>query len=169
VFAPIVLLGDQSPVSGQAGFRRDDCRDFPKKATPERHRLGRQAPALIVVQPETLSSELLPQYPVFLAEVIDRVALLLVQPTGDGNHEPSKRVEGPAHWQRTAAKIIVTGSRNRMIWSRSSFWTLRESVWCWLASGRTEVIFLSGALSLACQFLFWPGIVRPASGRFRRR
>jgi hypothetical protein len=44
-----------------------------------------------------------------------------------------------------------------------------ESVQCWLASGRTEVIFLSGALSLACQFLFWPGIVRPASGRFRRR
>ena len=65
---------------------------------------------LIVVQPETLSSELLPLYPVFFAEVIDRVALLLVQPAGDGNHEQSKRVEGPAHWHGIAAKTIVTGS-----------------------------------------------------------
>jgi hypothetical protein len=115
VLAPIVLLGDQLPVPGQEGFRRDDCRDFPKNATPEHLRLGRQAPALIVVQPETLSSELLPQYPVFFAEVIDRVALLLVQPADDGNHEQSKRVEGPAHWHRIAAKIIVTSSANCVI------------------------------------------------------
>jgi hypothetical protein len=40
---------------------------------------------------------------------------LPVQPAGDGNHEQSKGVEGPAHWHRIAAKIIGTGSRNRMI------------------------------------------------------
>ena len=44
-----------------------------------------------------------------------------------------------------------------------------ESVWCWLASGRMEVIFLCGALSLTCQFLFWSGIVRPESGGFHRQ
>jgi hypothetical protein len=37
---------------------------------------------------------------------------------------------------------------------------IRESAWCWLASGRTEVIFRSGVLTLACQFLFWSGVVR---------
>jgi len=115
VLAPIALPGDQLPVSGQEGFRRDDCRDFPKNATPGHLRLGRQAPAPIVVQPETLVAELLPQHPVFFAEVIDRVALLPVQTAGDGNHEPSKRVEGPAHWHGIAAKTEVTGSRNRMI------------------------------------------------------
>jgi hypothetical protein len=77
--------------------------------------LAAKPPALIVVQPETLSSELLPQYPVSFAEAIDHVALLLVQPAGDGNHEQSKRVEGPAHWHGIAAKTIVTGSANRMI------------------------------------------------------
>jgi len=102
-------------VSGQAGFRRDDCRDFPKNATPGHLLLGCQAPALIVVQPEKLYSELLPQYSVFFAEVVGRVALLPVQPAGDGNHEQSKRVEGPADWHRIAAQTIVTGSRNRMI------------------------------------------------------
>jgi hypothetical protein len=53
--------------------------------------------------------------------------------------------------------------------TRSDILTIRELVWCWLASGRMEVIFLSGTLSLACQFLFWSRIVRVESGGFRRR
>jgi hypothetical protein len=77
VFAPIVLPGDQLPVSDQAGFRRDDCRDFPKNVSAQLFGLGCQAPALIVVQPETLVSELLPEHPVLFVEVTDRVALLL--------------------------------------------------------------------------------------------
>ena len=34
-----------------------------------------------------------------------------------------------------------------------------ESVWWWLASGRDEVILLSGGAMLTCQFLYWSGIV----------
>jgi hypothetical protein len=34
-----------------------------------------------------------------------------------------------------------------------------ESDWWWMASGRTEVILLSAAAMLTCQFLFWSGIV----------
>ena len=34
-----------------------------------------------------------------------------------------------------------------------------ESVWWWLASGRTEVIVFSAVLMFTCQFLFWSGIV----------
>jgi len=30
ILAPIVLLDDQLPASGQEGFRRDDYRDFPR-------------------------------------------------------------------------------------------------------------------------------------------
>jgi hypothetical protein len=58
----------------------------------------------IVVQTESFASQLLPQYPVFFAEVIDRVALLLAQTTGNGNQEQSKRVKGPAHWASVAPK-----------------------------------------------------------------
>ena len=66
--------------------------------------------ALIVVQTESFASQLLPQDPVFLAKVIDRVALLLAQPTGDRNQQESERVEGPAHWHRITAKTVVKGS-----------------------------------------------------------
>ena len=33
------------------------------------------------------------------------------------------------------------------------------SVWWWLAPGRNDVLVLSGGLMLACQFLYWSGIV----------
>jgi hypothetical protein len=48
-------------------------------------------------------------------KVIDRVALLPVQPAGDGKREQSNRVEGPALWRGMAAGIVVAGSRNRVI------------------------------------------------------
>jgi hypothetical protein len=99
-------------VPSQEGFRRNDCGNFPKNATPEHLRLDRQATALIVVQPEALSAELLPQHPILFAEVINDVALLLAQPTGDRNQQQSERVEGPAHWASIAAKTIATGSAN---------------------------------------------------------
>jgi hypothetical protein len=70
---------------------------------------------LVVVQTESLSTELLPQHSILFAEVIDRVVLLLAQPTGDRNQQESKWVEGPAHWHRIAAKTAATGSANCMI------------------------------------------------------
>jgi len=71
-------------VPSQEGLRRNDGGDFPQQPTPEHLRFDRQA-ALIVVQPGALSAELLPQHPFLFAEVIDGVALLLAQPTGDRN------------------------------------------------------------------------------------
>ena len=35
-----------------------------------------------------------------------------------------------------------------------------DSVWFWLSSGRWELIFAFGVLSVACQVLFWSGVVR---------
>src|SRR5207302_1709115 len=34
-----------------------------------------------------------------------------------------------------------------------------ETMWFWLRSGRWELIFVSGVLSVVCQLLFWSGIV----------
>ena len=51
----------------------------------------------------------------------------------------------------------------------------RESVWGWLASGRPDVLLLSGASMLECQFLYWSSIVtrgettRGDKSRVRRR
>lgn len=35
-----------------------------------------------------------------------------------------------------------------------------DTVWFWLSSGRWELIFVFGVLSVVCQLLFWSGIVR---------
>jgi hypothetical protein len=82
---PIVLLGDQLPVPGQEGFRRDDGGEFTQKATPDLLGLGCQAPALVIVQAESLVSELCPENSVLFAEIIDGLPLLLAQPTGNRN------------------------------------------------------------------------------------
>jgi len=36
-----------------------------------------------------------------------------------------------------------------------------ETVWFWLSSGRWELIFVAGVLSVVCQLLFWSGVVLP--------
>ncbi len=43
-----------------------------------------------------------------------------------------------------------------------------ESMWLWLRSGRWELIFVSGVLSVVCQLLFWSGIVRTCNRRIGR-
>jgi len=115
LFAPIVFLGDQLPMPSQERLGSDDGGNFMKDATAQLFGLGCQAPTLVVVQTETLVPELLPEHPVLFAEVIDRVALLLTQPSGDRNQQQSKRVEGAAHGARIAAKTVTTGSATRTI------------------------------------------------------
>src|SRR5882757_10341567 len=95
--AAIVFLSDQPPMPSQKHFWRNDGRDFPKNASPEPLRLGRQTSTLIVVQPEAPVAQLLSEYSVFLPQVIDRVPLLLTQPAGDRNHQQPERIEGRAH------------------------------------------------------------------------
>lgn len=65
---------------------------------------------LVVVQMESPAPQLLPEPPVLFAEVIDRVALLLTQPSGNGNHEQSKRGEDPAHGARIAGRTSATAA-----------------------------------------------------------
>ena len=66
--AAIVFLSDQPPMPSQKRFWRDDRRDFPKNASPEPLRLGRQTSTLIVVQPEAPVAQLLSEYSVFLPQ-----------------------------------------------------------------------------------------------------
>ena len=42
-----------------------------------------------------------------------------------------------------------------------------ETMWLWLRSGRWELIFVSGTLSVVCQLLFWSGILRTGKCRTR--
>jgi hypothetical protein len=67
---------------------------------------------LVIVQAESLVSELLPKDAILFAEIIKRVTLLLAQPTGDRNQQESKRVKRLAHSDKIAANTAVTGSRS---------------------------------------------------------
>ena len=44
-----------------------------------------------------------------------------------------------------------------------------ETMWLWLRSGRWELIFVSGVLSVVCQLLFWSGIVRRGNAESAER
>jgi hypothetical protein len=48
---------------------------------------------LVIIQAQTLVSELLAQYAVLFLEVIDYVALVLVQPPGERNQQQAKGIE----------------------------------------------------------------------------
>jgi hypothetical protein len=99
----------------QQGLGSDDGGDFAKDATAKHLGLGCQAAALVVVQTETLVTEMLSQRSILFTEIIDGVPLLLTQPAGDRNQQQSKRVKGPAHWARIPAGSFVTGSASRTI------------------------------------------------------
>jgi len=43
-----------------------------------------------------------------------------------------------------------------------------DSVWFWVSSGRWELIFATGVLSVVCHLVFWSGIVRMDNRRLRR-
>ena len=43
-----------------------------------------------------------------------------------------------------------------------------ETVWFWLSSGRWELMFVSGVLSVVYHLVFWSGIVRTGNRRIRR-
>jgi hypothetical protein len=72
-------------------FRRDQGLQFLKHPAAQFLGLDGQTPALITIQAQPLVSELLAQHAVLFLEVIDHVALMLVQPAAS---EISSRRKG---------------------------------------------------------------------------
>ena len=110
--AAIVFSGDQFPLPPEKGFWRDDGRDFPKNWPPEPLRSGRQTSTLIVVQLQAPVAQLLSEYSVLLPQVVDRIALLLTQPSSDRDQQQPERIEGRAHCDRIPSKESVTAMAN---------------------------------------------------------
>ena len=59
-------------------------------AATQRATLGREAASLGVREAKLLTAELFEQYPVLLFEVLDRVELVAVDPTGKHQHQEPK-------------------------------------------------------------------------------
>jgi hypothetical protein len=79
---------------GENGVRRHDGRDLREQLAAEHHALRCQAAPLVIAQSEALTAELLFQQPVLLSEVIDHVALMLVQPAGQKGENKLKGLQG---------------------------------------------------------------------------
>jgi hypothetical protein len=83
--------------SGQEGFRAHDGSDLLEHSPPQVLRLSGQANALIVGEAQPARSELLAEHAVLSLEIIDHLALLLVDPARQSNNEEAERMRQRRH------------------------------------------------------------------------
>ncbi len=93
----VVLPGDQAPVPAQDGLGSDDASDLFKDLAAQDLAFDSEAATLIIAQTEASIAQLLAKDVVLLKEVLDDVALLAVDPGGEGDEE---ELEGG--WERSA-------------------------------------------------------------------
>jgi hypothetical protein len=105
----IVLLGDQFPMPSQQGLRRDNGGDLGQNLPPQAFGPDGQSPALIVIEAQSPSTELLAQNPVFLAKVVNDLQLALIHPSGNGDHHKPEWVENSLDLQRPRGYGAVVG------------------------------------------------------------
>ena len=65
---------------------RDDRRQLRQDPPAKPFRLYCQTSTLVICESESAISELFAQHPILLAQIIDCLSLLLIHPTGDGDH-----------------------------------------------------------------------------------
>ena len=96
--------------------------------------LGGQANALIVGEAQPARAELLAEHPILGLEIVDHVALLLVDPAGQGDEEKPQRVRSRNHRAQAIKEAPRRHSGGRATdsqrgWgdpvARSNFWTIR--------------------------------------------
>ena len=92
---------------GKQRLRRDDGCDLGQEFPSQSFGACRQAPTLIVVEPEPPSPELFPQDLVLFAKVIDHLNVPLVHPAGQGHQDESKRVDELEHASKAHCRLGV--------------------------------------------------------------
>ena len=81
----VVFSRDQLPMPGEQGVRAHNGADLPEDPPTQVFRLGGQANALIVGESQPTRPELLAEHPILRLEILDHLALLLVDPAGQGD------------------------------------------------------------------------------------
>jgi hypothetical protein len=93
----VVLPGDELPMPGEQGLRAHDGFELLEHAAPQALRLGGQPNALVVGEPETARTELLSKDAILGLEIVDDLALLLVDRAGQGDEEKPQRLRNRNH------------------------------------------------------------------------
>jgi hypothetical protein len=85
----VVFLCYQLSVPGQQRLGCDDCGHLGQQFSSESFGLSGQPAALVIVEPQSSSAELLSQNAILLVKVVNDLQVALVHPPGDGNqHKP---------------------------------------------------------------------------------
>ncbi len=95
--AAVVFLGDESPMPAEQRVGCDQRVDLSESLASERLGFRGQATTLRVRDARPPWPELLPKDSVLLLELVDDVALLLIDPAGHGDDEELQRVRKLAH------------------------------------------------------------------------
>jgi hypothetical protein len=132
----IVLLGDQFPVPGQQGLRRDNAGDLSQNRPPQGIGSNGQSAAVFVIEAHSPAAELLSKNTILLAKVINDVQLALVHPAGDSDQKESEWVKGSLGLQKPI--IASTGPAGGTIADscRSSIRTIRGLIMAYTAAYR---------------------------------
>jgi hypothetical protein len=93
-------LGDEMAVPREQGVRAHDGFDLLAHAAPHALRLGSQTDALGIGEPETTRTELLSKDTILGLQILNHLALLLVDPAGQSDEEEPQ-------WRRNG---IIQGS-----------------------------------------------------------
>ena len=84
----------------QQGVGRDERVQILEHPAAQGLRLGSQTPVLGVREPEPAGGDLLAQDPVLFLEIVNDIALLLVDPAGEGDDEKLERPRERTHRRR---------------------------------------------------------------------
>src|SRR3954454_10370061 len=95
----IIFLSNELSMPSQQGACNKGG-DFRQMSPPQAFRLGCQSTSLVVVESHSSVSELLAQDPVLLTQIIDRLQLTLIHPTGQRNYHKLDWIKNSRHLVR---------------------------------------------------------------------
>jgi hypothetical protein len=82
---------------GEQGIRAHNGRKLLERASTQALSFGGQPDALVVRESETTRTELLPEYTILGLEIINHLALLLVDPSGESDDQKAQWVRNRNH------------------------------------------------------------------------
>ena len=110
----VVFAGDQMSMPREQGVRADNGADFPEHPPRQELSFGGQANALIVGEAQPARAELRAEHAILGLEIVDHVALLLVDPARQGHNEELERIREPSQ------ELSVSEERSGLVQVASS-------------------------------------------------
>src|ERR1019366_4599376 len=93
----VIFIGDQFPVPGEQCLWRPDGCHFRQHLSSEQPGLDCQTAALVVSEAKPPAAELNTKDSVFLAQILDRVLLLLIHPACNCKEQKAERIQCLRH------------------------------------------------------------------------